>query len=447
MKMDFEKLIKKYTYSVKERENKRRTIEEIISKISTQLEEKEVDASAILVGSTARGTDLKNSDIDIFIQFDKKYEKQEMEDIGLKIGFSTLSNGIAKYAEHPYVRGQFDGITVDIVPCFKMNMNTKIISSVDRTPLHTKFLNSVMNEELKTQSILLKLFMKRLGIYGSELKTEGFSGYVIELGIFYTGSFEKFLSMISESKGQIVIGPENSKFNSPVVLVDPVDQSRNAAAAVSERAMSILRIASREYLSNPSIGLVDPEIRETANLKLEERGTYIIVALMPKPDIIDDILFPQLELMKKSLKKFIEINDFHEMNLFYTVEKEEIQFLIELESGLRPGVKIREGPPTDLINSNSFYRKYVKEENTARGPYIKKDRIYAETFRPERSFRELLLKNLKSLNIGHHLNKIRDSVILSEDVNEIKHMAVYSIFLGVCEPPYPPENISKNKRS
>lgn len=445
--MDITEILKKYVPSREEKHKKESVIKEVLSKVDAYILENSVDAQPIIVGSFARGTDLKNSDVDIFIQFEKSYSKEEMEKIGLNLGFYILADGVAKYAEHPYVRGTWNGVHIDLVPCFRFERNSKIISSVDRTPLHTEFLNSVSTPEMKTQSILLKLFMKKLGIYGSELKTEGFSGYVVELCIYYSGSVNNFLEKVANDRGQFVVGPGNQKFRSPVVIVDPVDLSRNASASVSEKSLAILRMGSRMFLENPSVDFFDPDHINSPNRVFQNRGTYLIVLLMPKPEIIEDILFPQIQLLRRNLIKFAVDEEFRLMNTFYAVEEEEIQILIELESGNLPGVRIRQGPPADLPNSLTFFNKYLHDDHIARGPYVKDGRVYAEVYRDITSFKTILQNNIGKINMGHHLNTLKSSITLEEDYEKILKMKVFSSFLEEINPCYPPENISRKTSS
>ncbi len=43
------------------------------------------------------------------------------------------------------------------------------------------------------------------------------------------------------------------RFKSPVIIIDPVDPSRNAAASISREVLATAIAASREFLRNPRI--------------------------------------------------------------------------------------------------------------------------------------------------------------------------------------------------
>jgi tRNA nucleotidyltransferase (CCA-adding enzyme) len=432
--MDFSEIIKKYKPTKDEISIRTNTVDEILKQIGLILHSKKIEAEAVLVGSLSRGTSLRNSDIDIFITFSIKYSKEEMERYGTEIGFEVLQDGRAKYAEHPYVSGTRNNIKVDIVPCFKIEKGSKIISSVDRTPLHSEFLNSVLDDEMRDQTILLKLFLKKIKIYGSELKTEGFSGYVTELCIYYYKTFQNFLEFIAQSKNQLYIGEKLGDFQSPFVLIDPVDKRRNAASAVSDKSLSILRIASKLFLEKPSLEFFYQDIKLDRPLVKKQRGTYLFLIEMIKPEIIDDIIFPQIELTKRSITSFCERNDFRFMNIFSLATLEKIQILLELESKHLPNIKIHMGPPSDNPNASSFYNKYKNNPAVARGPYVKGNRIFVETYRDENEFKNIFLGNLKVINFGHNLNFLKSTMLISEDESKIKESKVYQSFIEVIEP-------------
>lgn len=97
--------------------------------------------------------------------FPKNVPRSELEKIGLEVGKSVL-NGVHVFSEHPYTHGKFDGIDVDIVPCYILNSTKKLQSSVDRTPFHTYYIKSHLTCFQKNQVRLLKKFMKTIGTYG-----------------------------------------------------------------------------------------------------------------------------------------------------------------------------------------------------------------------------------------------------------------------------------------
>ena len=99
---------------------------------------------------------------------------------------------------------------------------------------------------------ILKKFWQHIEVYGAEIAKEGFSGYVTEVLIFYFGSFEKTIKKISELKKGQVIGKSTKKFDSPIVIIDPVDNNRNLGTAISMDNLGRFVLASRVFLKKPS---------------------------------------------------------------------------------------------------------------------------------------------------------------------------------------------------
>ena len=124
----------------------------------------------LIVGSVAKGTNLKSADIDLFIKFDTELDLKEN---GLNIARKILPEGKELYAQHPYLRGEIEGIGVDVVPCYSITDSSKPISAVDRTPFHTQWVNE--NISGKEDDVRLsKQFLKGAGAYGANAAIGGF---------------------------------------------------------------------------------------------------------------------------------------------------------------------------------------------------------------------------------------------------------------------------------
>jgi tRNA nucleotidyltransferase (CCA-adding enzyme) len=91
------------------------------------------------------------------------------------------------------------GLEADIVPSTEVGDPSKSGEklSVERTPLHTRYVKSRLSECMKDDVRLLKSFFKSIGVYGAESHVGGFSGYVCELLVIRYGSFRKVLEAIS----------------------------------------------------------------------------------------------------------------------------------------------------------------------------------------------------------------------------------------------------------
>lgn len=219
-------------------------------------------------GSLAKGTNLKNdTDIDIFLLIDKKVNENRFEGIAMDIGFKSLAryNPRTRFSEHPYVEGFVKGhkkediVKINVVPCYAVEKG-EWKSAADRSQYHTDYMINNLSMDQKDQVRILKRFLKTLGIYGAELFTSGFSGYVSEVLVLKYNTFKNVLINISNlDKIESVISihendiKEEIQFHTPVVIIDPIDNKRNLGAAISSESLSTFIMGSRAFLKRPSL--------------------------------------------------------------------------------------------------------------------------------------------------------------------------------------------------
>ena len=132
MKELFDEVLEK----IRPKENEIRKINKVYNNLKNNIIEQNLEP--LIVGSIAKGTNLKGADIDLFIKFN---ENADLKYEGLKVARKILPDGKELYAQHPYLRGEIEGIGIDLVPCYKIKDSSKSISAVDRTPFHTKWVN------------------------------------------------------------------------------------------------------------------------------------------------------------------------------------------------------------------------------------------------------------------------------------------------------------------
>jgi tRNA nucleotidyltransferase (CCA-adding enzyme) len=210
-------------------------VEELSEKVVDVSRKLDLHIEPMLVGSVAKGTHLKDPDIDLFMLFPESTPLDQLKEKGLEIGRKII-DGKEHYAQHPYVRGIYKGFKVDLVPCFRIRDTRSKMSAVDRTPFHTDFVKRHLKKDEADQVRLLKRFMKGIECYGAEAKVQGFSGYLCELLIMRFASFKKVLEAASGwTVGQALELPgcEGNEFPEPLTFVDPVDSTRNVASAVA----------------------------------------------------------------------------------------------------------------------------------------------------------------------------------------------------------------------
>lgn len=391
---DYERVLKKVLKRIKPRKSEERKLKNLSVKVLevTNSEAAKVNAKAMLVGSLTRDTWLPDkSEFDIFVLFHPDLPREQLEKIGLSIGKSTIKRLGGKfhidYAEHPYVCGRVNGVDIDIVPCYEIESADKLKSAVDRTPFHVRYIEKRLPLEKSGDVRLLKQLCRAQGVYGADAKTEGFSGYVCELVIIRYGSFIAALEAVSQWKAGIVIDIEQfydkkEYFNlrrqfkdQMLILIDPIDKSRNAAAAVSARSLYVLKKAASEFLSKPEkkyffAGKHKPLSKSELLRMQRRRGTELILVSFKPPKVVPDILWPQLRRFAERLEAILGENEFVVLGKdVYTNENDFAAVLLEMEVSKLPFVQKRIGPRVfDWDDSTRFVEKYKRP--ALAGPFV-----------------------------------------------------------------------------
>lgn len=418
-------ILKEITPTSQERKEEDKLIEDIIKRL------RKFDVQPILVGSIAKGTDIRDSkDIDIFIMFHKDTPREELEKRGLEIGKKVFSDMKIPYeidyAEHPYICGTLGKHEIEIVPCYDTK---EVKSAVDRTPYHTHYVKKKLAQEPKMREDirLLKQFMKGAGVYGAEEKVRGFSGYLAELLVINFGSFEKALKAASDWRFGVVLDPERlwkdagaiAYFfkGADLVIVDPVDKDRNAAAAVSKQRLSEYIVAARGFLKNPDKEYFFPAEEDAADRKMLHkrmlaRGTKILGLEFTHPKINPNTLYSQLRKTQDAVKNTIEGEDFVVLKSDIWTDEENMSLvLFELEVYSLPNIRNHLGPPVyaALKEQEKFLQKYAKYR-----PYIKEDRWVADIEREYTKIEQLFPDIIKKrAGFGKNLRELKDAETLT----------------------------------
>ncbi|MDW7725733.1 MAG: CCA tRNA nucleotidyltransferase [Candidatus Methanoperedens sp.] len=401
----------------------------IIRKIDSLGSERGYDIKGILVGSSARGTWISGEhDLDIFIMFPPHLDRKHLEEKGLEVAKAVsldAQSSEERYAEHPYIHAVFDGYEVDLVPAFSVDSASGIKSAVDRTPFHNSYVIFRI-KGIEDEILLLKQFMKGIGVYGSELKTHGFSGYLVELLIIYYGSFIKTLvAACSWKKGEI-IDPENHGtvvFDDPMTMVDPTDPARNVAAALSldnmcifiDRACEFLEKPSESYFIHALAGVLDDN--EFVGI-LGKRGTSLVGVIFDTPDVVEDVLYPQMHKFEDSVCSMLERYDFRVYNSSVWAGDKAV-VLLELESAGLPAVRKHTGPfVSNTSHAKKFKSKY-EESDTFSNVYIRNGKYMVELPRKYTSSKKLIESEIMNCGLGKHVGMSiarRYSVLENEEL-------------------------------
>jgi len=378
--------------------------QELFRRISNFIKER-YQIEARLMGSSARGTDLaRDKDIDIFIFFPPETTRAALEAKALAIGKSVFKKfrgkSVVEYAEHPYTKGTIGKFRVEIVPAYHVKDASQKISAVDRTPFHNDYVTKKLSAEQKNEVRLLKKFFEGIGCYGSDLKTQGFSGYLCELLIIRYGSFENVLRSMQNWTFQEFVDieahhdpAEHARLKKafegqPLIFIDPVDKDRNVAAVVSKEKLARAIFMARLFLANPSESFFFPPKRAPKKKELlkdlKGRNTSVVAITFKKPRVVDDILYPQLRRLKRAAIKALAEEGFGVIDAWEFGDVE-CGLAFELLSSTLPSNKIVLGPPifSPASHQDAFFKKYKKV-------WFIEDRLVAEVERPFKTFKAFL---------------------------------------------------------
>ncbi|MBN1793266.1 nucleotidyltransferase domain-containing protein [Candidatus Woesearchaeota archaeon] len=236
----------------------------MIRSVNSLLKKARLKAVCVAGGSYAKGTALKdNFDVDLFVRFDYSYKNEDISAL-LARAISSLKPEIV-HGSRDYFQIKKGKLLFEVIPVLRIDDYRSALNVTDMSPLHVVYIEKRMKNKpaLRDEVRLAKQFCKGIRVYGAESYIRGFSGHVLELLIVYYGSFEQLLKQAALWGERVVIDIEHhwkdplrelnyAKTISPLVIVDPIQPDRNAAAAVSKETFDCLRVQARRFLESPS---------------------------------------------------------------------------------------------------------------------------------------------------------------------------------------------------
>ena len=380
---------------------------EILNKVNNQLKKNNINAKLLLGGSVAKGTWLSGiSDIDFFLVFnydEYSNKSSQISDVSQNV-LRTIFKIQRLRGSRDYFVTNFKNFNIEIVPVLDINKGQQAKNITDFSPLHINWIKKNSKSDEMSAQI-------RLAKHGAESHIRGLSGYAIEILTIYYGSFEKLLKGILKWQERQVIDAaghyekqklvfeklSSSKLQSPVIVVDPVEPNRNAAAALDKEKFLLAKTVSAQFLEKPSLAFFKEKPFSISDLKNKAKDLKLVVLLAKvqkgKPDIIGSAL----------LKKFQEINAILKTYEFvaqdsgwHWPEKGSAHYWFYFDKTPLPATKIHFGPPVRLEKFAREFRKKWRKVKTKNGKLsVEVKRKYRL---PEELFKEILKKD-KSLKL------------------------------------------------
>ncbi|NLL94680.1 MAG: CCA tRNA nucleotidyltransferase, partial [Thermoplasmatales archaeon] len=339
-------------------------MESLMAETRAYLEKNGIDAEPMFVGSAAKGTFLKDPDVDLFLMFPEGFPRRDMERLGLRAGLDLVGGG-KMFADHPYIRGEYAGYEVDVVPCFAIKSTDRLLTSVDRTPFHTHYVLGNTDAAMRDQIRFLKAFMKGIGAYGAEPNRRGFSGYMCELLAIRYGGFRGAIEAGAKWRENVTIslGKKGAPMVAPIVLYDPVDPRRNVASAVHIDTLALYVAACRAYLKEPNEKFFFPAERvalgrDEIRVLNEKRGTKLITVVFERPEANEDNLHSQIWKTAYALARKLDAFTFNVVRFVHELGEGRVAIMFELERDTLSETHKHVGPPVWVESSERFLGKW-----------------------------------------------------------------------------------------
>lgn len=363
--------------------------------IQKALDKHEIDADCVVGGSFAKGTHLRGDhDVDLFVRFDKDtYKTSALAD--------HLENALPFEAERvhgsrDYFHAHRYKLDFEIVPVLAVDNHAEAKNVTDMSPLHVHYVKQHLDDDMADEIRLAKQFCKANKVYGAESYIRGFSGHVIDLLIIYYGNFKNLLNAATNWGKRVVIDQEShwsnplrqlndSKLESPLVLIDPLQPERNAAAALSRDKFHVFKARARDFLNNPDTTYF--KITHFDADKLEDKASddHLIFFEMAPYKNKDDVMGAKLRQAFDYIHRKVEDRQWPiiEADWEFLPDEQLGRFYFILDNDRRDYIE-REGPRvTDEDNVKRFTDKHADT-------HIKGGRIYAHIDRRHTTPRELI---------------------------------------------------------
>ncbi len=317
----------------------------------------------------------------------------------------------------PYLRIFAENELVNLFVGFEVLPGEETISIFDLIPQHTQYILNHMKEEDRNEVVLLKKFMKTMGVYRNDVGAVGFNGYLCELLVLFYGSFREALKGISQWRPRTIIDLKKNteKIEDvdlltsemlfryyPLYVQDPLNPKDNVAADVSmEHFMSIIA-AANTFLYNPSTSFFEDQLCEVPSYddiirKTITSGREIAILAIERNFQESEVCWQKALSIKTSFEIELINNNYILERSKAFVSDDYYGLLISLMDA-NPQISIRrDGPEITCPDSIEFLKRYTKHVDVVAGPFIDNAR-WAINFRKKGQKVNDFLENLTKKN-------------------------------------------------
>ena len=367
--MNYDTVLQSITPSQQERERIQRSVDLFLGKL-------QIDAEVIVGGSMAKDTWLSNNnEVDIFVRFQSDENISDELETVLRRQFHNVTR---VHGSRDYYHVIFEEILFEVVPILKIDVADNAHNITDVSPLHAEWVNAECKRKQDVR--LLKQFCKAQRVYGAESYISGFSGYITEILVTHYGSFEAVLRAAITWKHQEIVDPSayyknkhvwfevnHSKLVSPIIIIDPVDKNRNAAAALSKQQCDRFVSAAKRFLKQPSDTFF---VYQSPKYAMDNVVTIKFEPLTGKKDIVGAQLVKTYQKLVEQLHEYgVQKHDWEWTDAFYVY--------LQLERTLLPATYEHRGPPVlHAKHAELFKQQYPNAYEKDGVLYCEKTRVH-----------------------------------------------------------------------
>jgi len=363
------------------------SLQNFLNYLKKRIKKLKIDVEVFVGGSYAKKTLIKGEfyDIDLFLRFGKKYSEKDYKKLSKKI--LRWKSGVEKvHGSRDYFRIKVGkSVFFEIVPVKRVKNPKEAMNITDLSCSHVEYISKNIKSKKIIDGIkLAKAFLKSSKSYGAESYVHGFSGYSLELLVYYFKSFEKFLKELSKTrkekliidieklykKENVLIDMNGSKLDSPIILVDPTFKARNVLAALSDDTYKKFQERAIKFLKNPSTDFFSEKKINFEKIKSEakEKSFEFLIIKINTNKEAGDVAGTKL------LKFFNHLS--HELEKCFKIKNKDFEY---------GGKKVGKGyfvlkPRKEIIFSGPSIKdekNIQKFKNEHEIIFLKKGRIYA----------------------------------------------------------------------
>lgn len=360
---------------------------EFEEKVNAELAKQGIVAKLFVGGSVGKGTCLPGiRDIDYFMRFDlKKYGEKDISAICEEVLSSIFKDLLRLKGSRDYYQINLKEFEIEIIPVLYIRSIGQAKNLTDQSPFHVNWIKKKVkaNKNLDFEMRLAKQFFRASSVYGAESWIGGFSGHVTEILIAQYGGFEKLLKAVVKWNEKTIIDVENvykeknvlesldeSKTQGPLVVIDPIDKTRNAAAALSLEKFELLKERVVEFLKKPNKKYFEEVEITLADVKNMSGKSKAFIWKAPPEDRKLDVSGAKMVKYIEKIVRLFEENNFIviDSGMYWNKRDDGLVWIFVDKKDLSKK-QILKGPPTYGMQNHilAFKKKYARRKNWREG--------------------------------------------------------------------------------